>query len=491
MNKEITAPKGAHFLSDFMEVLPDHCLFNKSITGCGGTTVEIRAKHNSVIAVPTRNLAISKASDVVFPFIGGTLDQALNDYLMSDVEYKKIITTYDRLPTVAARVDIQNWTLLIDEYHLLFNDYSFRSDAIQGVLRCYLKFPHWCFMTATPISREFILQELDGIDELSIKWPDAIDVAIQIEDTAQVVKRLLQIMNRSKHNLHIFLNSVNTIKYIVEKMDITDYRVVCSGKNASKVTGYALPTSPVKKYNFYTSCAFEGVDIFDPDGETVIVSDTNICTTLVDISTKVRQICGRIRDSRHKDRCLFIVNTRKHRYANVSRPIFDNRVVQSERLGKRKQELYSTVFDEELMKAECIVYNENFTTLYLNKYRDNVFYDPNLKTIDEYNYRLVSEIYTSQVKVLAECNAQEHIKAEGCTLIMDNRGLQWIREWLSKQTQQDYTYEELEEIFKPMFKEHDMRWSSNNSIKLYFPKHKKYRRRTKGALYTVYKFFLL
>lgn len=30
----------------------NHCLFDKSITGCGGTTIEIKSKHNSIIAVP-------------------------------------------------------------------------------------------------------------------------------------------------------------------------------------------------------------------------------------------------------------------------------------------------------------------------------------------------------------------------------------------------------------------------------------------------------
>lgn len=119
-----------------------------------------------------------------------------------------------------------------------------------------------------------------------------------------------------KRNLHIFLNSIKTIQYITNELDTDDYRVLCSSKSAGKIQNYALPTSPVKKYNFYTSCAFEGVD---PDGVCVIISDTN---TLMDISTKVRQICGRLRDSKYKDECYFILNTRKHRSlkANISKP---------------------------------------------------------------------------------------------------------------------------------------------------------------------------
>ena len=100
MTHEIIAPKDARYLSDFMDELPDHCLFDKSITGCGGTTIEIKSKHNSIIAVPTRNLAISKASDTVFAFIGKVTDTELVNYLNSSIQYKKIIITYDMLPKI-------------------------------------------------------------------------------------------------------------------------------------------------------------------------------------------------------------------------------------------------------------------------------------------------------------------------------------------------------------------------------------------------------
>ena len=42
------------------------------------------------------------------------------------------------------------------------------------------------------------------------------------------------------------------------------------------------------------------------------MSDTNISTTILDISTKIRQVCGRLRDSKYKDQCTLILNTSKH-----------------------------------------------------------------------------------------------------------------------------------------------------------------------------------
>jgi hypothetical protein len=58
VNKKI--PKGIKYLSDFMNKLPSKVLFNKGITGCGGTTVELKSERNSIILVPTKNLVENK-----------------------------------------------------------------------------------------------------------------------------------------------------------------------------------------------------------------------------------------------------------------------------------------------------------------------------------------------------------------------------------------------------------------------------------------------
>lgn len=43
-----------------MEDLPHNCIFNKVVTGCGGTTVVLRNSEDYVIAVPTTELIINK-----------------------------------------------------------------------------------------------------------------------------------------------------------------------------------------------------------------------------------------------------------------------------------------------------------------------------------------------------------------------------------------------------------------------------------------------
>ena len=43
-----------------LEDLPHNCIFNKVVTGCGGTTVVLQNSEDYVIAVPTTELIINK-----------------------------------------------------------------------------------------------------------------------------------------------------------------------------------------------------------------------------------------------------------------------------------------------------------------------------------------------------------------------------------------------------------------------------------------------
>lgn len=205
-------------------------------------------------------------------------------------------------------------------------------------------------------------------------------------------------------NLHIFLNSIATIYNVTKQLFTDDFRVVCSENSKTRIKNFSKITSPIRKLNFYTSCAFEGADIYDPNGVCIILCDTNISTTVLDIATKVRQICGRLRDSKYKNECYLILNTNKHRYAGTSDKEFEDSVLDSEQRGKKK---FSDLekLDEYDYQTELKLYSDElYANLYLNKYKDRIFYDENLKKIDLYNYKLISEIYSNSVSVMNEAN---------------------------------------------------------------------------------------
>ena len=91
-----------------LEDLPHNCIFNKVITGCGGTTIAITNSENYVIAVPTKELIVNKIGKAeagesdnknLFGLFGeftNSLKSKLKKYLKKD-GVKKIICTYDKL----------------------------------------------------------------------------------------------------------------------------------------------------------------------------------------------------------------------------------------------------------------------------------------------------------------------------------------------------------------------------------------------------------
>ncbi|KAA6304121.1 hypothetical protein EZS27_044236, partial [termite gut metagenome] len=78
----------------------------------------------------------------------------------------KIAVTYDSLERLItllleSGIDVYNdYYLLVDEYHILFNSYACRNNAVKKVLKHSQKFKEVTYMTATPIEEEFMLKEL-------------------------------------------------------------------------------------------------------------------------------------------------------------------------------------------------------------------------------------------------------------------------------------------------------------------------------------------
>ncbi len=485
ITKEIN---GCKYLSEVYKELPSGYLINKGITGCGGTTVELLAKRNSIILCPTKNLVTSKTKDGYLGVTGDTTNPQIKNYLKSNISYKKILATYDALERLMQIIDnYEEYFLLIDEYHLLFNDYSFRDEAILYVLNNFRKFNRWAFLTATPLKEEFILKELRDIDQLNLEWVNSKLVDIKIKDTYFIQKELINLIELYKdRNLHIFLNSISTINTIADKLNLTDYRIVCSEHSKLKPKNFAKINSKVRKINFYTSCAFEGCDIYDPDGYCIIVCDTHVATTILDISTKVRQVCGRLRDSKYKDKVTLILNTSKHRYAGTTKQEFMNNVDKSIFKGNNWCKIYreASAIDKDTLDAS---YNKDtFATFYVRKYNNTYYYDENLKSMDVYNYNLISEIYNSTISVFTECINNNMIPSIEKSKSV--KGLTWVIQKLQELNKLEYTYEQLENIFKPLFIEHNLKWSKNTSIKNFFPTCTKKQKMIKGTRSTFYKF---
>lgn len=248
----------------------------------------------------------------------GVTQQDIVDYVLSHPTIK-IVTTYDSLPRVIdalslCDVDAYNECfLLIDEYHSLFNAYSFRNKAIRKLLDIAPRFQNVTYISATPTEQEYVLEELKHLPIVKVEWEDMDIINLRSRQTNKPLNYAATLCRTAidrdiNGNLHFFINTVEGIAAIIQKSKLTpeQVKIVASvsgdskAKNEMKLgAGFEIgsPSDPPRKINFYTMTCFEGCDIFDKQGRIFIVSDGAKSHTLLDISTLFIQICGRIRDT--------------------------------------------------------------------------------------------------------------------------------------------------------------------------------------------------
>lgn len=333
----LQAPLGAKYLDAVIEKHP-YGLLDKGKANCGGTDLAIRNEYSTIIAVPYRNLIKNKVAQHthVLGVYGGIEEEEIISYILSH-KCIKIMVTYDSVGRVVELLErcgkrpYEDMLLLVDEEHVLFNQYAFRNRAVKGVLELSRLFRWVCFMTATPIDKEFMLDELKDLPVTRITWQDTKEIKVIQKCTnspEKMVRKLIMeaLENKILGNLHFFVNSVELAATVIQKTELApqQVRVVCAedsrpgkGKKSNQAKlgdNYKIEdtTTPVKRINFYTATAFEGCDIYDENGRTYVVSDKYKAHTLVDISTLFIQIAGRIRNSLYSGEIVHIFNETRY-----------------------------------------------------------------------------------------------------------------------------------------------------------------------------------
>lgn len=384
-------------------------IFNKVICGIGATTVALKSKDSIIILMPFIELVNNK-KDVVentFAVKGSVTVKDITYYLMN-TSNRKIISTYDGLRKLIeayekAGLDIYKDFLLVDEFQTIFSQYAFRGKVMKFLLKESLNFNKKCFMSATPIKKEYWFDEFKGLTELTLDY-DIEPVTIRHYKSENIVDETIAIIqNQSKEkNLHFFINSVDTIKAInkIIKLPKEDVRIVCSqrDRNQVKLNDYKIETTkdPVKKINFYTSTVFEGVDIYDKDGRIFVLSDGDMAHSLIDISTTLPQISGRIRDIEDTSVNLVYKTTR---YSNKTQEDFDADVKknmrEAEKLSKSiNDEVYKLLDGSRDMSIKLSGY-------YLFLEDGKARYERVFHHIDKLNFEM-SKTYNHKANVIAK-----------------------------------------------------------------------------------------
>lgn len=504
----IKADKPA-YLTDFMDRLPlGKCLFLKSVTGAGATTLALQDPQHSIIALPTRNTVQSKYvirdretnkiigyNTDLFCIYSGFNDKIsdLKKYLDERAKEQapvKIVCTYDQVEKLTLRligkeinengdyvdadnapiwVDINDYRLFVDEVHQVLEDYvdDRRNMNIRGMLRVMSLYKNVCCITATPLRKEHTLYEIRNFPIYRVIYPPMPKMKIVKKWCPRIGNSVESIVldyleGRAVGNAHIFVNSVKFIGQIISGIknkipdfNITDYqekiRVICGdneinekeiraavtsliGKRdfisfmksvsnsgdkinvateieksiARQVTNlYGVESfidtinSPAKKINFYTKSSWLGADVFDKQAQIFIVTDGARKQTMIDVSTSLIQILGRIRDSRNNKAYLLLSQNRY--LLNEDEDIetqYQRDLEEREKNAKdffeflEKNPLLAKKIDAETRKSQCyIMYNKR-----TGKYEK----DDYLRMYDEISFRILQGDYRSSANLSAK-----------------------------------------------------------------------------------------
>lgn len=328
---QFNAGSAKNKLSNIINDLPSKCYVNKSITGCGATTVAIVNDVDYLILVPYISLIESKVAQhpELLPIHGTVNPEAIKEYVETTRLFNKplkMIATYDALKALIEKCDILSLglKLMVDEAHLLVNLASFKANTCQYILDHYTDFNEYVFVTATPTRREFFPSKIETLPLLNIVWDDVIEANFKtyyLDSDTGMTKKLVAIclgalLDDEERELHIFYNSVQELLQVILRLkandDIdlnrTDFRLVCSKSQQSKVNDVLgkkffgkinTLVDPVRKLNFYTSTAFEGGDVYSnlPEScEQYICVNGSRDHTKLDFTSTVSQIVGRVRN---------------------------------------------------------------------------------------------------------------------------------------------------------------------------------------------------
>lgn len=88
--------------------------------------------------------------------MGGVSTESLKEYI-SKTENPKILTSYDSFYKLNDLIpDKSNWRVVVDEFHYVLNDASFKADKMFSFLDEVKKYPYVTYLSATPILEDFI-----------------------------------------------------------------------------------------------------------------------------------------------------------------------------------------------------------------------------------------------------------------------------------------------------------------------------------------------
>lgn len=280
---------------------------DKGITGCGGTTIAIETAINEgrslVLALPTVSAVISKANQFI-----GKVAGIYGSNNLSDTSTNIIACTYDKLKSILTTLGRKsnNYEILIDEYHTLTRDCSYR-EVCRELITEIAEFKSVNLMSATP---DTYLEEA-----ITTLYPTRNFIKVKYDFNKKPLCKLINVKGNIKEGVksiieenleddkrcYYMINDIKLINSIISELDLEkdQYHVMASLSRKYEVCISSIDeiNTNLKPITFITAAGFEGVDFLDKDGEIYTLIDLQKDTTIFDWQTII-QMQGRCRGSK-------------------------------------------------------------------------------------------------------------------------------------------------------------------------------------------------
>jgi hypothetical protein len=317
---------------------------DKTVCGCGLTTLALTNDLDTIIAEPTIALVDNKVCQFdgyVFGVKGNVTTKEIEKYVFMMDSIKKpikLMVTYDSFYKVKNYLD--RCVIVIDESDQLlkYTKLKIQSkktnvDVITELLNTIEPYKDKVsFISATPIPINYWTGNenwITTLDRYKLIFTNTLQVTpmlIHNNKPFNVLKNNIIrpikekgfaiIEDRKITKCIIFINSVENITKIIKdtNLDRNDVAILCgdSTRNDYKIMGYNRLDKPNKlpKYTFITSSGFEGIDLYDDDAMNIVVSNTSKECQMINMLTDLKQATSRQRNKNNPnyDRFIYIYN---------------------------------------------------------------------------------------------------------------------------------------------------------------------------------------
>ncbi len=170
------------------------------------------------------------------------------------------------------------YKLLVDEYQIILEDIDFRESAITEVCKMIQYFDHYTFLSATPIDEDYEIDMFKQLPHYKVIWDKGQEIIVKKLKASNLPKGLCNLIKifceegislpdingeqREVEQLFIFLNSVTTIKQVLDtlELDSGEVKICCASRQRNRLILGEYPIesaiAPNKRINFFTKKCF-------------------------------------------------------------------------------------------------------------------------------------------------------------------------------------------------------------------------------------------